>query len=162
MIDIIVSGSRDGSFALWDLRCNFSSKSWNREICIGLVMAPHFLWSNQVVYVCNPNISSFSFLIYSSFSTMLFCLLFIFSIFQLFHSSTAMVKRAHLSPQAKRIRRSKVYCWFCFCLVISLTSSILFIDSLIPSGSFYEHYIGPLSQRRGFHCFCGSSGQVCM
>ncbi|KAL0014382.1 hypothetical protein SO802_001451 [Lithocarpus litseifolius] len=54
--DIIVSGSRDGSFALWDLRCNFSSKSWNKELCIG---------------------------------------------------STAMVKRAHLSPQAKRIRRSK-------------------------------------------------------
>ncbi|KAF3944301.1 hypothetical protein CMV_029224 [Castanea mollissima] len=54
--DIIISGSRDGSFALWDLRCNFSSKSWNRELCIG---------------------------------------------------STAMVKRAHLSPQAKRIRRSK-------------------------------------------------------
>uniref|UniRef100_A0A2N9FUV7 Uncharacterized protein n=1 Tax=Fagus sylvatica TaxID=28930 RepID=A0A2N9FUV7_FAGSY len=54
--NIVVSGSRDGSFALWDLRCTSSSKSWHGELCIG---------------------------------------------------STAVVKRAHLSPQAKRIRRTK-------------------------------------------------------
>ncbi|EEF40951.1 denticleless protein homolog [Ricinus communis] len=52
--DILVSGSRDGSFATWDLRCNTTSKS---EItCI---------------------------------------------------TPTSMVKRAHLSPYAKRVRRGK-------------------------------------------------------
>ncbi|GLT31933.1 hypothetical protein SLA2020_066320 [Shorea laevis] len=54
--DIIISGSRDGSFALWDLRCKISSKSRCKEDCI---------------------------------------------------SSTAMVKRAHVSPQARRVKRVK-------------------------------------------------------
>ncbi|KAK9272145.1 hypothetical protein L1049_002516 [Liquidambar formosana] len=54
--DLVVSGSRDGSFALWDLRCKSSSKSRRGEFFI---------------------------------------------------SSTAVVKRAHLSPQAKRVRRGK-------------------------------------------------------
>ncbi|PON41578.1 Guanine nucleotide-binding protein, beta subunit [Parasponia andersonii] len=54
--EIIVSGSRDGSFALWDMRCNSSSISRHEELCI---------------------------------------------------SSTASVKGAHLSPQAKRVRRGK-------------------------------------------------------
>ncbi|XP_059451950.1 uncharacterized protein LOC132182663 [Corylus avellana] len=54
--DIIVSGSRDGSFALWDLRCNSSSKSGYGELYL---------------------------------------------------SSAAVVKGAHISPQAKRTRRGK-------------------------------------------------------
>ncbi|KAI9176944.1 hypothetical protein LWI28_008988 [Acer negundo] len=54
--DLVVSGSRDGSFNIWDLRCNNSSKSRNSEVCI----AP-----------------------------------------------SAAVKGAHLSSQAKRIRRGK-------------------------------------------------------
>ncbi|GKV07776.1 hypothetical protein SLEP1_g19498 [Rubroshorea leprosula] len=54
--DIIISGSRDGSFALWDLRCKISSKSRCKEDCI---------------------------------------------------SSTAIVKRAHISPQARRVKRVK-------------------------------------------------------
>ncbi|XP_041003770.1 denticleless protein homolog [Juglans microcarpa x Juglans regia] len=54
--DIVVSGSRDGSFALWDLRCNSNSRSVHGELCLG---------------------------------------------------STAVVKGAHLPPQAKRIRRGK-------------------------------------------------------
>ncbi|CAN1321964.1 Denticleless protein homolog [Linum perenne] len=54
--DLLVSGSRDGSFALWDLRCQNTSTRRSTEICI---------------------------------------------------SSTAMVKRAHLSAQAKRTRRGK-------------------------------------------------------
>ena len=33
--DLVVSGSRDGSFNIWDLRCNNSSKSRNSEVCIG-------------------------------------------------------------------------------------------------------------------------------
>lgn len=33
--DIVVSGSRDGSFALWDLRCNSSSRSEHEERCLG-------------------------------------------------------------------------------------------------------------------------------
>ncbi|KAG2714619.1 hypothetical protein I3760_03G036200 [Carya illinoinensis] len=33
--DIIVSGSRDGSFALWDLRCNSNSRSGQGELCLG-------------------------------------------------------------------------------------------------------------------------------
>ncbi|XP_034208005.1 U5 small nuclear ribonucleoprotein 40 kDa protein-like isoform X2 [Prunus dulcis] len=32
--EIIVSGSRDGSFALWDMRCNSSSKNIHGEIAI--------------------------------------------------------------------------------------------------------------------------------
>ncbi|XP_058106680.1 uncharacterized protein LOC131249994 [Magnolia sinica] len=31
--DLVVSGSRDGSFALWDLRCKSSSKSRFGELC---------------------------------------------------------------------------------------------------------------------------------
>ncbi|KAK0588627.1 hypothetical protein LWI29_003318 [Acer saccharum] len=54
--DLVVSGSRDGSFNIWDLRCNNSSKSRNSEVCIG---------------------------------------------------PSAAVKGAHLSSQAKRIRRGK-------------------------------------------------------
>ncbi|KAL5860528.1 hypothetical protein ACOSQ4_001824 [Xanthoceras sorbifolium] len=54
--DLIVSGSRDGSFNIWDLRCNNSSKSRNSEVCI---------------------------------------------------ASSAVVKGAHLSSQAKRIRRGR-------------------------------------------------------
>ncbi|KAJ9152862.1 hypothetical protein P3X46_026374 [Hevea brasiliensis] len=54
--DLLVSGSRDGSFAIWDLRCKVASKSRCSEACI---------------------------------------------------TSTAMVRRAHVSPQAKRIRRNK-------------------------------------------------------
>ncbi|CAI0456235.1 unnamed protein product, partial [Linum tenue] len=54
--DLLVSGSRDGSFALWDLRCQNTSTRRSTETCI---------------------------------------------------SSTAMVKRAHLSAQAKRVRRTK-------------------------------------------------------
>ncbi|OAY29502.1 hypothetical protein MANES_15G150000v8 [Manihot esculenta] len=54
--DLLVSGSRDGSFAIWDLRCKIVSKSRCPEACI---------------------------------------------------TSTAMVRRAHVSPQAKRIRRNK-------------------------------------------------------
>ncbi|XP_031286429.1 denticleless protein homolog [Pistacia vera] len=53
--DIVVSGSRDGSFALWDLRCNTSSKR-SGEFCL---------------------------------------------------ASSAVVKGAHLSSQAKRVRRGK-------------------------------------------------------
>ncbi|KAJ4729284.1 denticleless protein-like [Melia azedarach] len=33
--DLLVSGSRDGSFAIWDLRCNISSKSKSGESRIG-------------------------------------------------------------------------------------------------------------------------------
>ncbi|KAK2661693.1 hypothetical protein Ddye_000267 [Dipteronia dyeriana] len=54
--DLVVSGSRDGSFNIWDLRCNKSSKSRNSEVCI---------------------------------------------------VPSAAVKGAHLSSQAKRIRRGK-------------------------------------------------------
>ncbi|XP_037495373.1 denticleless protein homolog [Jatropha curcas] len=54
--DILVSGSRDGSFAIWDLRCKIASGSRYNEACI---------------------------------------------------TSTAMVQKAHLSPQAKRVRRGK-------------------------------------------------------
>ncbi|KAJ4834190.1 hypothetical protein Tsubulata_018880 [Turnera subulata] len=54
--DVLISGSRDGSFAIWDLRCNATLKSRCAEACI---------------------------------------------------TSTAMVKGAHLSPQAKRVRRGK-------------------------------------------------------
>ncbi|KAJ7974618.1 denticleless protein-like [Quillaja saponaria] len=57
--DIIVSGSRDGSFSLWDLRCSSSSKSrrgLRGDLCI---------------------------------------------------HSTAVVRGAHTSPQAKRIRQCK-------------------------------------------------------
>lgn len=32
--EIIVSGSRDGSFALWDMRCKSNSKSRHEELCI--------------------------------------------------------------------------------------------------------------------------------
>ncbi|KAM5581736.1 denticleless protein [Rosa sericea] len=32
--EIIVSGSRDGSFALWDMRCNSTSKNTLAELCI--------------------------------------------------------------------------------------------------------------------------------
>ncbi|GAV70234.1 WD40 domain-containing protein [Cephalotus follicularis] len=52
--DLVISGSRDGSFAVWDLRCRTSSR-------------------NEDFYI----------------------------------SSTAMVKGAHLSPQARRTRRGK-------------------------------------------------------
>ncbi|KAI4350651.1 hypothetical protein L6164_005085 [Bauhinia variegata] len=55
--DIFVSGSRDGSFRLWDMRCNSTSKSRRGELRI---------------------------------------------------DSTAVVKRAHLSSQAKRVRSAKV------------------------------------------------------
>ncbi|KAI4348192.1 hypothetical protein L6164_008946 [Bauhinia variegata] len=34
-VDVIVSGSRDGSFCLWDMRCNSTSKSRRGELCIG-------------------------------------------------------------------------------------------------------------------------------
>ncbi|KAG7022711.1 Denticleless protein-like protein, partial [Cucurbita argyrosperma subsp. argyrosperma] len=54
--DIIVSGSRDGSFALWDLRLPSCSKVGNKELCL---------------------------------------------------RASAVVKGAHLSPHAKRIRRQK-------------------------------------------------------
>ncbi|XP_015879303.2 uncharacterized protein LOC107415477 [Ziziphus jujuba] len=54
--EIIVSGSRDGSFALWDMRCKSNSKSRHEELCL---------------------------------------------------SSIAVVKGAHLSTQAKRVRRGK-------------------------------------------------------
>ncbi|CAN0924530.1 Denticleless protein homolog [Linum grandiflorum] len=54
--DLLVSGSRDGSFALWDLRCQNTSTRRSSEICI---------------------------------------------------SSTAMVKGAHLSAEAKRTSRGK-------------------------------------------------------
>ncbi|EXC20336.1 Denticleless-like protein [Morus notabilis] len=54
--EIVVSGSRDGSFALWDMRCNSSSISRRGELCI---------------------------------------------------KSIALVKGAHLSLQAKRVRRGK-------------------------------------------------------
>ncbi|CAL1357050.1 unnamed protein product [Linum trigynum] len=54
--DLLVSGSRDGSFALWDLRCQSTSTRRSTETCL---------------------------------------------------SSTAVVKRAHLSTQAKRVRRTK-------------------------------------------------------
>ncbi|KAF4381600.1 hypothetical protein F8388_021228 [Cannabis sativa] len=54
--EIIASGSRDGSFALWDMRCNAKSLSRHEERCI---------------------------------------------------SSTASVRGAHLSSQAKRVRRRK-------------------------------------------------------
>lgn len=64
-------------------------------------MAPHFLWSNQVVYVCNPNISSFSFLIYSSFSTMLFCLLFIFYYFPIISQFNCHGKKSTSFPSSK-------------------------------------------------------------
>ncbi|XP_026660350.1 denticleless protein homolog isoform X2 [Phoenix dactylifera] len=33
--DLVVSGSRDGSFALWDLRCESSYKNTHGEICLG-------------------------------------------------------------------------------------------------------------------------------
>ncbi|KAG9449780.1 hypothetical protein H6P81_009745 [Aristolochia fimbriata] len=37
--DLVVSGSRDGSFALWDLRCKSSSRSRPGEVCLSLTAA---------------------------------------------------------------------------------------------------------------------------
>ncbi|KAG8634993.1 hypothetical protein MANES_17G112600v8 [Manihot esculenta] len=54
--DLLVSGSRDGSFAMWDLRCKNASKNRRTEACI---------------------------------------------------TPTTMIRRAHLSPQSKRVRRKK-------------------------------------------------------
>ncbi|KAK1575054.1 hypothetical protein Q3G72_002166 [Acer saccharum] len=69
--DLVVSGLRNGSFNIWDLRCNNSSKSRNSEVCIG---------------------------------------------------PSAAVKGAHLSSQAKRIRRGK------FLQAASLsTTSVLYL-----------------------------------
>ncbi|KAK4845605.1 hypothetical protein QYF36_007012 [Acer negundo] len=73
--DLVVSGSRDGSFNIWDLRCNNSSKSRNSEVCI----AP-----------------------------------------------SAAVKGAHLSSQAKRIRRGK----FIQAASMSITSVLYLKDEV--------------------------------
>ncbi|KAK1568742.1 hypothetical protein Q3G72_028174 [Acer saccharum] len=73
--DLVVSGSRDGSFNIWDLRCNNSSKSRNSEVCIG---------------------------------------------------PSAAVKGAHLSSQAKRIRRGK----FLQAASMSITSVLYLKDEV--------------------------------
>ncbi|KAL5572777.1 hypothetical protein UlMin_022374 [Ulmus minor] len=69
--NIVVSGSRDGSFGLWDIRCN-SNSSRREELCI---------------------------------------------------CSTAMIKGAHLSPGAKRLRHAKA-------TSMSITSVLYLKDGL--------------------------------